>query len=368
MAGWKPALQNNWDLAIGIWDSIIGMRKFILFLSLILICPLELRASDTEPGKIMIRAVGDIMMTGSMEEVVKEKGYEYPFSETRQILLNSDICFANLESPLTEGGTRVSDKKFTFKMPPESLDALIHAGFNLFSLANNHILDYGEEGLNSTLQLLRSKKVNFAGAGENLKAARRPAILEARGIKVGFLAYSLTFPTDFYASPSKPGTVFGHLKFLKKDLKSLRKKVDLIIVSFHWGGALMKYPKDYQIELAHQAIQSGADLVFGHHPHVVQGIERYRKGIIFYSLGNFVFGSYSKNARRSIIAGITWGQEGIEQVEIVPINVFNAEVMFNPRILSGEEAEEVIAELNLISQSFNTKIIFKEGKGIVDLK
>lgn len=342
------------------------MINFILSFLLILLYPLELRAGE-EPEKILIRAVGDIMLAGSMEEFVKEKGYEYPFSETRQILQKSDICFANLESPLTEGGSRVLDKKFTFKMPPESLDALIHAGFNLFSLANNHILDYGEEGLTSTLRLLRDKGINFAGAGENLKAARRPAIFEAQGIKVGFLAYSLTFPTSFYASSNKPGTVFGHLKFIKKDLKSLRKKVDLLIVSFHWGGELMKYPKDYQIELAHQAIQSGADLVFGHHPHVVQGIERYRQGIIFYSLGNFAFGSYSKNARRSIIAGITWGREGIKQVEIIPLNVFNAEVLFNPRILVGKEAEKVITEINLISQTFNTRIIFQEGKGIVEL-
>ncbi|UCD83676.1 MAG: CapA family protein [Deltaproteobacteria bacterium] len=344
------------------------MRNFILFLSLILLYPLESWASGSETEKIMIRAVGDIMMAGSMEEFVKEKGYDYPFSETRQILQRSDICFANLESPLTEEGTRVLDKQFTFKMPPKSLDALIHAGFNLFSLANNHILDYGEEGLKSTLQLLRSNKINFAGAGENLKEARQPAIFEVRGIKIGFLAYSLTFPESFYASSNKPGTAFGHLKFLKKDIKSLRKKVDLIIVSFHWGGALMKYPKDYQIELAHQAVRSGADLVFGHHPHVVQGIERYQKGIIFYSLGNFVFGSYSHNARRSIIAGITWGRRGVEQIEIVPINVFNAEVLFNPRILSGKEAEETIAELNLISQSFNTKIIYQEGNGLIELK
>jgi poly-gamma-glutamate synthesis protein (capsule biosynthesis protein) len=128
-----------------------------------------------------------------------------------------------------------------------------------------------------------------------------------------------------------------------------------VVVSFHWGSEGAATPKPYQVATAHAAIDSGADIVLGHHPHVLQGIERYKKGIIFYSLGNFAFGSMSPTADRSVIARITLDR-GIKAVELVPLNVLNSEVRFQPKPLKGRRGKAVIEQLNLISREMGTVI------------
>jgi poly-gamma-glutamate synthesis protein (capsule biosynthesis protein) len=114
-------------------------------------------------------------------------------------------------------------------------------------------------------------------------------------------------------------------------------------------------PHRSQVAAAHAAIDAGADIVLGHHPHVLQGIERYKKGIIFYSLGNFAFGSLSPSAGRSVIARITL-DKGIKAVELVPLNVLNSEVRFQPKPLTGKRGKAVIAHLNLLSREMGTVI------------
>ena len=138
-----------------------------------------------------------------------------------------------------------------------------------------------------------------------------------------------------------------------------------MVVSFHWGAGGSGLPKPYQVTAARQAIDAGASVVIGHHPHVLQGIERYKDGVILYSLGNFAFASDSRTADRSIIARITL-DSGVREVEVIPINVLNREVRYQPRVLTGKRGDEVVARLNRLSRGMDTTVAQVAGRFLVN--
>jgi poly-gamma-glutamate capsule biosynthesis protein CapA/YwtB (metallophosphatase superfamily) len=306
--------------------------------------------------KIVLTAVGDIMLAGSGVATFAKRGYEYPFAATERELRRADITVGNLEAPLSRKGTEFTGKKFRFKASPKAAAALRAAGFSVVTLANNHIMDFGSVGLQETMENLASEKISFTGAGENLAAARRPALVERKGMKIAFLAYSLTQPLEFFAAESRAGTAPGYSRLFREDIRQAKLIADYVVVSFHWGAELATFPKSYQVDAGRRAIDAGADLVIGHHPHVLQGVERYRRGLILYSLGNFAFGSTSRHADTSIIARITL-DGAVKEVELLPLNVLNSHVRFKPEILKGTRGRAVISRLNELSRSWNTEIV-----------
>jgi poly-gamma-glutamate synthesis protein (capsule biosynthesis protein) len=332
---------------------------FLALFSISLTIPLYAQGG----GEITIFATGDIMPSGRVLPFVKKHGYFYPYAETSEIFLSGDMVIGNLETPLAEKGMRFENKKYTFKAPLESAKALKKAGFTHLSLANNHMMDYGTQGLTSTLETLNNEGIEYAGAGTNLPRARKVSYVTIKDNKIAFLSYSNTFPTDFYATRDKAGTAPGYKSYIIKDIKRAKANADLIIVAFHWGAELMQQPKDYQKALARLAIDSGAHIILGHHPHVLQGIEYYGSGIIFYSLGNFSFGSYSKSTKESIIAKITVQDGKIARLEAIPINVNNFEVHFKPEWLKGEKGREVIVRLAELSKPLGSDIFFTANVG-----
>lgn len=307
------------------------------------------------------------MLAARAEEYLQEKelDYSYPFDKVMPILREGDVGVGNLEGPVTLEGERVTDKTFTFKMKPEALDGIAGAGFSLVTIANNHILDFGAEGLRNTIGALANHGMFFAGAGMTMTEARAPAILTVRGVRIKMLAYSVTFPESFYAGAARPGTAYPYDEILDQDVPAAGGSSDLLIVSFHWGQELMEGPKDYQRDLAHKAIDRGAKLVLGHHPHVVQGIESYHGGLIFYSLGNFVFGSYSEKVRDSIIARVFFSSGQPITAEVVPIDVYNTEVLFQPTPLIGERAHKVLEHLRELSGLLGTVITIQDDRGAI---
>ncbi len=321
------------------------------------------------PGVSLV-AVGDVMLGTWVIPHLENSGATYPFEPTRHILESADLAIANLEAPFTARGEAVKDKPFTFRVPPKHAVGLKESGFDVLHLANNHILDFGPDGLFDTITTLDSLALAHIGAGENTAAAFAPVILEREGLdgkklRLGFLGFSMTHPEEFYAGKNKPGTAFPFYERYIAALDSLAPKVDIMVVSFHWGAEKMVTPKAYQIETAHLAIDHGADIVLGHHPHVLQGVELYRPrpearyGLIAYSLGNFAFGSYSYSSRTSMILRCVLDNEGLLYARCIPINVFNDEVAFQPQLLQGGAATAVIDSLNAISRHLN------KGKNIV---
>jgi poly-gamma-glutamate capsule biosynthesis protein CapA/YwtB (metallophosphatase superfamily) len=332
---------------------------FILCALALILLPASLCARET-----VINAVGDIMLSGSGAATLKKKGYDYPFAATTAELRKGDITIGNLESPIARGGKEFTGKKYRFRCAPQGAPALKTAGFSLVTLANNHMMDFGASALEETRQHLALAGVGFAGAGQSLAEARQGTIMNVGGVRVAFLAYSLTLPTRFYATSGRPGTAPGFYRFYREDIAAARKEAAYVLVSFHWGAESTSQPRAYQITAAHRAIDAGADVVIGHHPHVLQGIERYKNGIVFYSLGNFAFGSSSSSCARSVIARITL-DNGVKGVELVPLNVLNREVHFQPRVLSGKKGQKVIDHLNIISARWNTAVTSTDGRFMV---
>ena len=318
--------------------------------------PLQLHA-----GEIIVNAVGDIMLAGRWAPYLRGKGYDFPFKEVKKELATGDINLANLESPIATNGQEFFEKKFRFRAEPQVAKAVRAAGFNLVTLANNHIMDFGGEALVETLQHLTDNGIAWIGAGENLAQARNMALFTVKGKKIAFLGYSLTQPIEFFAGLNRPGTAPGYEKLVTADITSARRQADYVIVSFHWGKEANSTVQAYQLIAAHKAIDAGADVIIGHHPHILQGIERYRSGIIFYSLGNFAFASKSATADVSAMIRLRLADDHHE-AEIVPLDVLHRRVGFQPQLLTGRSGAAVIEKLNDLSKSFKTKIQSKEGR------
>ncbi len=336
-----------------------------VFLLLTFLCFLLSLNVFTQEEEITLVAVGDIMLAHRLEPFIEEYGPSYPYKYTAHIFKEADISFANLESPLSTKGEPIPDKEYTFRANPKVTEGLKEAGFDVLSLANNHILDYGEEAFFETIEALDNQIIRHVGAGRNIREARKPVILKVKNKKFGFLAYSNTFPKRFWAEENKAGSAYGKFSSVKKDVKELKEKVDFLIVSFHWGNEEEISPQEYQRNLAHLAIDQGADIILGHHPHILSGIETYRNGIIIYSLGNFAFGSYSEKAKESAIFRFHFSKDKLQQLEIIPISVYNKRIKFQPRILRKEGAAGVLERIRKLSNEFDTKIKVKNSKGII---
>jgi poly-gamma-glutamate synthesis protein (capsule biosynthesis protein) len=200
-------------------------------------------------------------------------------------------------------------------MDPRVLATLKLAGFDIFSFANNHIGDWGLEAFEDTLHWLNENEFKYTGAGFNKNEAKEPAIIERNGLKIGFIGFSDVGPKWMEAKDDKAGILLaGDLEF-EKIIAEASKKADILIVSFHFGEEYKKHTKR-QEELAHKAIDSGARIVIGHHPHVAQDVEEYKNGLIAYSLGNFIFDqSFSKETMQGLVLKIKVGQEGILETQ-----------------------------------------------------
>lgn len=320
-----------------------------------------------QDNTLVVTAVGDIMMGGSARPEMEQTGYDHPFEAVKDFLRSADVTFGNLEGPLTNMPTPYVDKKYVFRSPPDKVaPALAEAGFDVVSLANNHALDHGLQGLKQTMEALDKAGIGYAGAGENLRAARRAVILRRNGLRIAFLAYSLTFPEEFWAKKNQAGTAFGHEAYVRRDVKASKERADIVLVSFHWGREGTTELREYQVRLGRAAIDAGASAVLGHHPHVLQAVESYGEGVIMYSLGNFVFGSYSKKATRSIIAQLEFKDHHLHALRLIPINVNNIDVVFQPHALEADEARLVINHLKSLSEPLGTVIREQGNRGVVE--
>ena len=334
------------------------MKSIIIYILAIFTLPIQPVSLHAE--EIIITAVGDIMLAGRWDSALSRKGYEYPFNGVKKVLASSDINLANLESPIATGGQEFSEKKFRFRAKPAVAKAIRGAGFNVVTLANNHSMDFGGAALAETLHHLNDNGIVWIGAGKDLAAAREVKIITVKGKRIAFLGYSLTQPIEFFAGQNRPGTSPGYEKLVTADIISARSKADCVIVSFHWGKEASSTVQEYQRNAAHKAIDAGADIIIGHHPHVLQGLERYKNGIIFYSLGNFTFASTSTVADVSAMIRLKLN-DGTRTAEVLPLDILHRRVGFQPQLLTGASSSAVIEKLNGLSRPFHTEIQIHNG-------
>jgi len=234
--------------------------------------------------------VGDIMLSREVGEQIKKRGDpRYPFLKTAEILNSADLTVGNLEGPISNRGEN-QGSPYSFRADPKIIEGLKFAGFDILSLANNHILDWGRKALEDTILNLNESGIETVGAGKNYTEANRPLIKEVNGIKFTFLSYTNLNPGS-EATDSAAGISNFDLEeaAAKIGLFKKLKIAGFIVVLFHWGDEYQIHSNSNQREMAHQLIDAGADLIIGHHPHVIQEIENYHGKWIAYSLGNFVF-------------------------------------------------------------------------------
>lgn len=346
------------------------------------VLPTSVPSIEPPPETLKIVAVGDILLGRGVQSRLKNanKDYIYPFLETADILKQGDVVFANLEEPITSRTHSLTDikngGKYVLKNEVDSIKGLKYAGFNLFSLANNHILDYYEEGLYDTMEILKEHGIAFSGAGKNIEEAKKPAILEKKGYKIGLLSYTdmaeVTYkgnpPLMFIAGENKAGVAKRPIKFddsIKSDIENLRKEVDILMVSLHWGNEESFEIWDSQVEFAHNLIDNGVDVILGHHPHQFQGIELYKGKPIFYSLGNFIFDQNDPENQEAFIMNMEFRDNVLVSLEGIPVRTINKTQVVPQK---GENAENILKRQIDLCKQLNTKCEIIEDKLVFDLE
>ncbi len=327
----------------------------ILLLSFVYVVGVVSAQPDT--SSVRLGFVGDIFLGNWAEAFIDTHGVDYPFAETTALFHEMDLVVGNLENPITTSDEPYVEKSYLLKARPGLSHGLFNANIRAVTLANNHILDYGLTGLTDTMRELDDTGIQHFGAGMNKSEALREASFEINDQKIALLGFSATFPEEFWASDTSAGTAFPYDQDVRRRVSECAAQYDIVICNFHWGAEKRETPKDYQIDLAHLCIDHGADFVVGHHPHVVQGIEIYKDTPIFYSLGNFCFASYSETARVGLIADITFEDGRVSEARLIPVNVYNAEVNFQPVGIEGSAQTEVYNYLLSISEAFNSSSI-----------
>ena len=306
--------------------------------------------------EITVTAVGDNTIgtdisfgyPGSFIQEIDYNGIEYPYQNVAEIFLNDDLTIANLETTLTDS-TKRAVKTFKFAGKPEYRDMLKNCGIDAVNLANNHIMDYLEQGYYDTLANL--DEVGMGYFGEDIKLVR-----EIKGVKIGMLGYG----------GWSNNTALKNR--ISKDIAELREQANsnIVIVSFHWGKEGSNYADFVQKDLGRFSIDCGADLVLGHHPHVIQGIENYNGRNIVYSLGNFVFGG-NRNPRdkdtfifQQKFMVSPEGELTLAEPKIIPSSVssVNWRNNYQPVILEGEVGERVLNRLRTYSNALDFGLQF----------
>jgi poly-gamma-glutamate synthesis protein (capsule biosynthesis protein) len=283
------------------------------------------RSPASAPNQtVTLVAVGDVFFARGVAKQIDKHGIGYPFEKSRDIFQGADIAFCNLECPLSTRGVP-QRRRYLFRCDPSYSDLLRETGFDVICLANNHTLDYGRDALLDTMDAVHRAGLTGVGAGRDRRDALTARIIEKSGLRVGFAAYT-DMPTCGVVRLTDRATIAGvNADELAEQIRAAESECDVLVVSFHWGVEYMKKPTERQRALAHTCIENGADLILGHHPHVLQTVETYRGKPIVYSMGGFVWDAKIFDADKSAIYKIELGKNRARLDSIIPVDVVNCQ-------------------------------------------
>lgn len=278
---------------------------------------LESRARDIgEPADTTsLLFVGDIMLDRGVASVVNKKGGDFDtVFEYADFLSRADITFGNLEGPASDRGYDLQNL-YSFRMNPTVVETLREAGFDILSLANNHVGDWGRPAFEDTLTRLTDNSIEYAGAGFNKEHATEARVIEHNGLRVGYLAFTDVGPQWLSTPDNSSLVLLASDPHRDRIIADAAEEVDVLVVSYHFGNEYESTPSERQRQLAESAIDNGARIVVGHHPHVVQPVERYKDGLIAYSLGNFVFDQdFSNETMAGLVLEVVLEEKDIVRV------------------------------------------------------
>jgi poly-gamma-glutamate synthesis protein (capsule biosynthesis protein) len=318
-------------------------------------------------GNIQIGLMGDVMIGRLVNEQLDYVPAIYIWGDVLPILKNSDLNLINLEAALTKSSQRVP-KVFNFKADPHKVQSLVDASVHVVNLANNHVLDYSVEGLIETLETLDHAGIKHVGAGRNIAEASLPATFIIKGIKIGILGCTDNEPL-WRASETRPGTKFlevPDVHAIEKEILELRPKVDILILSIHWGPNMRERPSREFIHFAHALIDLGVDLIHGHSAHIFQGVEIYKGKSILYDTGDFVddyyVDPYLRNDR-SFLFLVECTKKGIQRLRLIPVFINN----FQVNKASKEEGQKITKRMQLLSKELHTTFETQDDELILQL-
>jgi poly-gamma-glutamate synthesis protein (capsule biosynthesis protein) len=280
--------------------------------------PLAAAATAAADVEVTMSAVGDIRLSGPIADIALESGDAAP-SQAVKDLLAADIEFANLETPITERGAKTV-KTWNFRSKPRDLKIVRAAGITVVNIANNHVWDYGLAGFLDTLKYLEKDGWTYVGGGHDRAAAEEVRLFEFEGLTVGIVGLTSTHPEAAWAGKNKPGVAYSDYDRMAGIVGRAKARCDVLVVSFHGGTELADDANDIQKAVAHAAIDAGADLFLGHHPHVLQAVELYKGKPILYSLGNFLFVSPTPTTRPEIVVRALLAKNGVRRLDLIPLD------------------------------------------------
>lgn len=292
--------------------------------------------SIKDPDYITFSFVGDIMLDRGVRSSVNKNflgDYSKLFTNL-EVLQKSDIVFGNLEGPASDKGRDLKNL-YSFRMNPDAIPALKGANFSILSLANNHAGDWGREALSDTMDRLTENEILYAGAGLSSNI-ENPTIIEKYDIRIGFLAFSDVGPNGLTPKVDQVGILLANNPRFEEIIKKAKAQVDYLVVSIHWGDEYKTKNNKRQETLAKKAVDAGAKLVIGHHPHVIQNTEIYKDSLIIYSLGNFIFDQgFSENTMQGMLLDLKlWRDGSIDYKK----NTVKLNKLFQPdKIIQGKE-------------------------------
>jgi poly-gamma-glutamate capsule biosynthesis protein CapA/YwtB (metallophosphatase superfamily) len=271
---------------------------------------LELGALRVRP--LVLAAVGDVTLGGGVLSAIRARGPRYPWRSVARVLHTADLAVANLEGAVSTRGAPWPRKRYTFRGPPYTLRPVAsYAGIDVVSLANNHSVDYGRLAFLDTIRHSRRFGLAPVGGGANLRRAVRPATLVRGGLRVAFLGFSDVRPLGFDAGVGTPGTAPAFPQYVRAGVRAARRRADVVVAYFHWGAERATRPNGDQQALSRIALDAGAHVVLGAHPHVLQPFRRRGRRLVAWSLGNFVFPAYSPGTTRTGVLRIGLGRGGV---------------------------------------------------------
>ena len=322
--------------------------SLIFFLSITSYC--------TSQPEVTIGLMGDVMLGRLVGENIQKTSYSYPWGDFIPLLKKNDLNIINLESAFTTCTKKVP-KTFNFKSNPANVVTLQEGYVTVANLANNHIRDYGDNGLKTTIEMLDKSGILHVGAGDTLEKARKPVIITKNGIKIGIIGCTDNEPR-WLASKDKPGTNYvkvGDTAAIVPLIKKVKKQVNILILSMHWGPNMRVKPTKEFIDFAHALIDAGIDIFQGHSAHIIQAIEVYKGKLILYDTGDFIDDyAVDKSVRNDLacLFNVTVDKEGVQKIDLVPGLISNMQV----NKASPDVSQEILTRIRKLSRQFGTHV------------
>ena len=317
------------------------------------------------PTPVTVTAGGDVIGGFGVSGLVNSMGSGL-FRGIAPFFKASDFGFVNLESPLTYGGDPQSWKDVVIKGNPKLAPAMAKSGIDVVTMANNHAGDMGDSGLLDSFKYCKQAGIAVVGAGTDLKKAQAGTVLRSKGGRTAFLGFTDVLPAGYPATSSSPGTSPGRADIgaVRRNIRAAAKRSDYVVVGWHWNFEYKRAPSALESSEGKAAVDAGADIVFAHHPHLLDGVQAYHGGLIFYSLGNLVFGGYSGETAQTVLVKAKLSRHAIDAM-LIPVQISSSGI---PRVAGGSTGLSILRRVKSLSAALGTTVKISGNRGYVHVK